>query len=184
MIAKTTKDTLKEFDPEIRHMEKKTVNFFQEKGAKFGGKDPMFMTVLAYFYIRERLTQQDLQELTGFSAGTVSKILRQLVNINIVTKGTIPGTHKHLYTMNQPSAVFSQLYLPARRILSKYEDELKQMRVYLLTHAREMQGIKDFNEILAAVTLIQRSVHLAFTLIATMKEEAEKCAKETVDSYS
>ena len=178
MIAKIARDNLKGFDREIREIEKEIVTFFKEKGAEFGGKDPIFMTILAYFYVRERLTQQDLQNLSGFSAGTVSKVLRQLVGINVITKGIIPGTHKHLYTMHQPSVVFSQFFLPAGKILSKYEDELKQTKAHLIAHASEMRRIEGFSGMLVAVTLLQRSVHLASTLIAEMKEEAEKQVKK------
>lgn len=178
MTAKIARDDLKGFDPEIRQIEKDIVTFFKEKGAEFGGKDPMFMTILAYFYVRERLTQQDLQDLSGLSAGTVSKVLRQLVQINLITKGIIPGTHKHLYTMEQPSVVFSQFYLPTRRIILKSEDELKQMKADLIAHAPEMRSIKGFSEVLGAVTLLLRSVPLALTLIAGMKEEAEKYVKK------
>jgi DNA-binding transcriptional regulator GbsR (MarR family) len=174
MIAKIARDNLKGFDSEIRQIERDIVTFFKEKGVEFGGKDPMFMTILAYFYVRERLTQQDLQDLSGLSAGTVSKVLRQLVEINVITKGIIPGTHKHLYTMDQPSVVFSQFFLPAGKILLKYEDELKETKAHLIAHASEMRRIEGFSEMLAAVTLLQRSVHLAFALIAEMKEEAEK----------
>jgi DNA-binding transcriptional regulator GbsR (MarR family) len=178
MRAKITRDNLKAFDPEIRQIEKEIVTFFKEKGAEFGAKDPMFMTVLAYFYVRERLTQQDLQDLSGFSAGTVSKVLRQLVEINVITKGIIPGTHKHLYTMDQPTVVFSHFFLPARKILSKCEDELKQTKAHLTAHASEMRRIKGFSGMLAAVTLLQRSVHFVSTLIAEMKKEAEKRVKK------
>ena len=178
MKAKITRNNLKAFDPEIRRIEKEIVTFFKEKGAEFWGKDPMFMTVLAYFYVREKLTQQDLRDLSGFSAGTVSKILRQLVEINVITKEIIPGTHKHLYTIDQPTGIFSQFFLPARKILSKCEDELKQTKARLIAHASEMRRTKGFSEMLAAVTLIQRSVHLVSTLIAEMKKEAEKQAKK------
>ncbi len=178
MRAKITRDSLKAFDPEIRRIEKEIVTFFKEKGAEFWGKDPMFMTVLAYFYVRERLTQQDLQDLSGFSAGTVSKVLRQLVEINVITKGIIPGTHKHLYTMDQPTVVFSQFFLPARKILSKCEDELKQTKAHLIAHASEMRRTKGFSGMLAAVTLLQRYVHLFSTLIAEMKKEAENRVKK------
>ncbi|MCW4052302.1 MAG: MarR family transcriptional regulator [Candidatus Bathyarchaeota archaeon] len=174
MTGNAIRNNLKGFDPEIRQIEKDVVTFFKEKGAEFGGKDPMFMTILAYFYIREKLTQQDLQDLSGFSAGTVSKVLRQLVQINLITKQTIPGTHKHLYTMEQPTVVFSQFYLPARRILLKSEGELKQMKTDLVAHAPEMRSIKGFSEVLAMVTLMLLSVPFALTLITEMIEETKK----------
>ena len=174
MTAKIAQNNLKGFDPEIREIEKDIVTFFKEKGAEFGSKDPMFMTILAYFYVRERLTQKDLRDLSGFSAGTVSKVLRQLVEINLITKEIIPGTHKHLYTMDQPSVIFSQFFWPARKVLLKYEHELKEIKAHLIANASEMRRIKGFDRVLAAVTLTQRSVHLAFTLIAEMKKEVEK----------
>ena len=178
MTGKIVRDDLKGFDAEIRQIEKDVVIFFKEKGAEFGGKDPMFMTILAYFYVREKLTQQDLQDLSGFSAGTVSKVLRQLVQINLITKQTIPGTHKHLYTMEQPTTFFSQFYLPAKRIILKSEDELKQMKADLIARAPEMRSIKGFSEVLAAVTLMLRSVSLSLALITEMKEEAERHMKK------
>ena len=171
MNTKNARDDLKGFDPEIRQIEKDIVTFFKEKGAEYGGKDPMFMAILAYFYVREKLTQQDLQDLSGFSAGTVSKILRQLAQINLINKRTIPGTHKQLYTMEQPSVVLSQFYLPARRILLKSEEELKQMKADLIAHAPEMRNIKGYSEVLSTITFILRSVALALTLITEMKEE-------------
>jgi len=172
------KHSLKGFDPEIRRMEKDIVIFFREKGAEFGGKDPIFMTILAYFYIREKLTQQDLRDLTGFSAGTVSKVIRQLVQFNLITKGTIPGTHKHLYTMEQLPVAFSQFYLPASRVLLKSENELKQMKRELMAHASEMQSVKGFNEVLAAVSLMLRSVPLALAIFAEIVNEAERQTKK------
>ncbi len=169
--------SLKGFDPEIRRMEKDIVTFFKEKGAEFGGKDPIFMTILAYFYIREKLTQQDLRDLTGFSAGTVSKVIRQLLQFNLITKATIPGTHKHLYTMEQLPVAFSQFYLPASRALLKSEDELKRMKRELKAHAQEMEGVEGFNEVLAAVNLLLRSVPLALAIFAEIVNEAEKHTK-------
>jgi len=170
--------SLKGFDPEIRQMEKDIVAFFKEKGAEFGGKDPIFMTILAYFYIREKLTQQDLRDLTGFSAGTVSKVIRQLLQFNLITKATIPGTHKHLYTMEQLPVAFSQFYLPASRALLKSEDQLKQMKRELMAHAQEMEGVEGFNDVLAAVSLLLRSVPLALAIFEEIINEAEKHTKK------
>ncbi|UCG36237.1 MAG: MarR family transcriptional regulator [Candidatus Bathyarchaeota archaeon] len=174
MTSKIDRDNLQGFHPEIRQIEKDIVTFFSGKGARFGGKDPMFMTVLAYFYVRERLTQQNLQDLSGLSAGTVSKVLRQLVQLNLIKKETIPGTHKHLYTMEQPTVVFSQFYLPAGRIILGFKDELERMKADLIAHAPEMRRIEGYREVLASTTLLLQSVSFALGLITEMKKGAEK----------
>lgn len=89
------------FDPEIREIEREIVEFFAEKASEFTGRHPILSKIMTYFNIRKNLTQRDLKILTGFSVGTISKYTRQLLKMNIITKETIPGTHKHIYNMEE-----------------------------------------------------------------------------------
>ena len=87
------------FDPEIRQLEQEIVEFFAEKASEYTGRHPIVSMVMSYFYVRRSLTQRDLRKLTGFSAGAISKAVRQLVDMNVITREMILGTHTHIYTM-------------------------------------------------------------------------------------
>jgi len=140
------------FDPEIRQIEQEIVEFFAEKTPEYTGRHPIIATVMAYFYTRRNLTQRDLQNLTGFSAGTISKSVRQLVDMNVITKEIIPGTHMHIYKMEKLPFSSARYFLRTEKLLEELEKELKEMKDTLDTHAEEMQNLKGYQKIYTIIT--------------------------------
>jgi len=69
------------FAPEIVAIEQEIVEFFAAKSAEYTGRNPIIAKVMTYFCARRKLTQHDLQILTGYSAGTISKSVHQLLEI-------------------------------------------------------------------------------------------------------
>ncbi|PVX27861.1 MAG: hypothetical protein CW716_00130, partial [Candidatus Bathyarchaeum sp.] len=140
------------FDPEIREIEKEVVDFFATKGSEFTGRHPIISTVMTYFYIRKNLTQQDLQILTGYSAGTISKAVRQLIKMNMITKETIPGTHKHLYKMEKLPIISPSYFLRTENVMDKKIVELKEMKKVLDDNADQMKKFETYQNSYTAVT--------------------------------
>ncbi len=166
------------FDPEIRQIEQEIVEFFAEKSLEFIGRHPIIATVLTYFDIRRRLTQQDLQNLTGFSAGTVSRSVRQLVDMNVITKETIPGTHKHIYRMEKLPFTSARYFFRTEKLFEEMEKELKEMKDTLETHAEEMKGLKGYGKTYTTITKLLEVMSTMPTFIALIDEELGKFTKE------
>ncbi|MDH5451139.1 MAG: hypothetical protein OEX77_09655 [Candidatus Bathyarchaeota archaeon] len=159
------------FDPEIRQIEQEIVEFFAETDPEFSGRHPIIVTVMAYFYIRRNLTQRDLQNLTGFSAGTISKSVRQLVDINMVTKEVIPGTHEHIYKMEELPFMSARIFLRTIKLLEELEEELKKTKDTLDTHAEEMQNLNGYQRIYTITTQLLRIIPPSQMIVTLIEKE-------------
>ncbi len=178
MASKKTPQDPHGFDPEIHQIEQEIVEFFAEKSPEFTGRHPIIATVMAYFDIRRSLTQQDLQDLTGFSAGTISKSVRQLVDMNVVTKEIIPGTHKHIYRMEKLPFTSTRYFGRTGKLLEEMEKELKEMKETLDTHAEEMKDFKGYRKIYTTITQFLELISTAPLLMALVDKELGKFVKE------
>jgi DNA-binding transcriptional regulator GbsR (MarR family) len=65
--------------------------------------DPNLQLILGYIGIHKKLTQKQLKDLTGLSAGTISKKLRDILNLGVIRKEMIPKSNEYLY-FNAPEA--------------------------------------------------------------------------------
>ncbi|PVX26160.1 MAG: hypothetical protein CW691_02235 [Candidatus Bathyarchaeum sp.] len=159
------------FAPEIREIEKEVVDFFATKGSEFTGRHPIVSTVMTYFYIRKNLTQHDLQILTGYSAGTISKAVRQLIKMNMITKETIQGTHKHIYKMENLPIISPSYFLRTENVMDEKIVELKEMKKTLDDNAEEMKKFETYKNACATVTQL-------LTLLPTVHNFLERIEKE------
>ena len=170
---KRLQDTL-DFDPEIRALEKEIVEFFATKASEFTGRHPITSKVMTYFYIRKELTQHDLQTLTGFSAGTISKAVRKLLNMNMITKETIPGTHKHIYKMEKLPFISPRYFLMTESFMDDIIWELKKMKKTLDDNREEMKKIETYHKSYETVTQLLRLLPAVPMFIENIEEELKK----------
>jgi DNA-binding transcriptional regulator GbsR (MarR family) len=92
---------------------------------------------------RRELTQEQLQELTGYSAGTISNALNQLLVVNIVNCRTIPGSRKKLYQIVQPLEMMGA-------VAPLMKDYLKRRRRFLKRITRVTEQItQKYDQIIA-----------------------------------
>ncbi len=92
---------MEKYQDQLKDYEKRIVQFFVKTGQVKSASEK-FSTIMGYFLTRRELTQEQLLELTGYSAGTISNALNQLLVVNIVNCRTIPGSRKKLYQIVQP----------------------------------------------------------------------------------
>jgi DNA-binding transcriptional regulator GbsR (MarR family) len=170
---KKLKDTLK-FDPEIRVIEKELVEFFAAKASEFTGRHPITSKVMTYFYVRKELTQNDLQVLTGFSAGTISKAVRKLLQMNIITKEVIPGTHKHIYRMEKLPFVSPRYFLMTESFMDDIIRELENMKKTLDENKEEMKKLESYHKSYETVTQLLRLLPTIHVFLETIEEELKK----------
>lgn len=162
--------TLKEFDLEIIKIESEIVEFMAKKGLEFTGRHPYLSRIMFHFYIRKRLTQKDLQKLTGLSAGTISKVVRQLLQMNIITKDIMLGTHKHIYSMENVPFVSPRFFLSTGRYLGNVEEELKNLKK-TLDQKNELKKLDRYQKIYSTVTKILSLIPLTDSFMKTLEKE-------------
>jgi DNA-binding transcriptional regulator GbsR (MarR family) len=163
-----------DFDPEIRAIEKEVVEFFATKASEFTGRHPITSKVMTYFYVRKELTQHDLQVLTGFSAGTVSKAVRKLLKMNIITKEIIPGTHKHIYKMEKFPFVSPRYFLMTENVMDDIILELENMKQILDANREEMKKFEAYKKSYEIVTQLLRLLPTIHVFLETVEEELKK----------
>jgi DNA-binding transcriptional regulator GbsR (MarR family) len=166
------------FDPEIRQIEQEIVAFFAEKTPEYTGRHPIVAAVLAYFYIRRSLTQQDLRRLTGFSTGAISKAVRQLVDINMITREMIPGTHTHIYKMETLPFRSPRYFLQTEKNLENLNKELKDMKATLDVHSDEMQNLEGYPRVYAILTQVIELISRVPKFMDLIEEELDKFIKQ------
>jgi len=85
------------FKGKIKDYEKTLIKFFIDIGKN---KDtPAKVTrILGYLIIHNKLSQSNLKELTGYSMGTISTTLGNLIELGVVQKERIASSNKYLYS--------------------------------------------------------------------------------------
>jgi len=160
MIDDTVEDL---FDEKLKVYEDKLVEFFTDIG-KHKRVNPKFLIMSVYLIIHEKLTQKQLQYLTGFSLGTISTILSVMLGTGFYEKERIPGTHEYTYrylgnledltTKGIDSALKS--FLESEIFLKKKKEQLLELEkknkkgaTFLLNRIDELMSIfKIYSEIL------------------------------------
>lgn len=169
------------FDPEIRQIERQIVAFFAEKTPEYTGRHPIVAAVMTYFYIRRSVTQQELRDLTGFSAGAVSKAVRQLVDMNMITREMIPGTHTHIYKMETLPFRSPGYFLQTQKNLEDLHKELKEMKATLDANSDQMRDIEGYQKIYAIVTQLVELISGVPRFMALIEEELDKFMQQEKD---
>jgi len=159
------------FDPEIRTIEKEIAQFFSEKGSEFVGRHPHVSTVMVYFYVRKKLTQKDLQTLTGLSAGSISKAVRQLVKMNIMQQETIPGTHMNIYSMKHLPFVYPRYFFATGKFVGNIEKKLKDMKKVLEDNSEEMKELEGYTKIYGTIAQILSLLPLTEAFMTKLEEQ-------------
>ena len=82
----------------FRDIEKKLIKIITEMSYQ-KGRSTKFSIIAAYAYVRENVTQKILQDITGFSRGTISTSLTKLVNDNVLKKQYNPESRQFSYQL-------------------------------------------------------------------------------------
>ncbi|MFW9999544.1 MAG: MarR family transcriptional regulator [Candidatus Hodarchaeota archaeon] len=102
MIDKKLSPKNHRFQGKIKEYEQILIDFVLESG-RAKSVDPNLQLILGYIGIHKTLTQKQLKKLTGLSAGTISKKLRDILKLRVIKKERIPKTNEYLY-INAPES--------------------------------------------------------------------------------
>lgn len=148
---------------------------------EYTGRHPIIATVMAYFFTRRTLTQEDLQNLTGFSAGTISNSVRQLAKMDFITKEFIPRTHKHIYKMEQLPFRSPRYFLKTELFLETLKKELEEMKATLDTQPEETRHLEGYQTVHSIITQLLGLLSRVPVLMALIEKELNQYINEDND---
>jgi DNA-binding transcriptional regulator GbsR (MarR family) len=174
MTSDTNQQDPHGFDPDIVHIERDLMDFLVDGMVNVSGRDPIVSKVMTVFYTRKELTQQDLQILTNYSAGTISKTVRQLIEMNIITKDIIPGTHKHIYKMEKLPYGSPSYIMSAGQMMEGMTDELKKMEEILEKYREEMKDLEGFDKVFSIISQLNGVMTRVPRFLKILEKELEE----------
>jgi len=178
MTQNTNKQDPHGFDPEIIQIERDLLDFLIDGMVNVSGRDPILSTVMAIFYTRKELTQQELQVLTKYSAGTISKTVRQLIDMKTITKDIIPGTHKHIYKMEKLPYGSASYIMNAGNMIVGMTDDLKDMKDILDKHKEDMKEIEGYEKVYSIVSQLNGVLTRVPKFMKILEVELEEYIKK------
>ena len=101
------------------------------------------------------------------------QILSTVVDIHMITKEVIPGTHEHIYKMEELPFMSARIFLRTIKLLEELQEELKKTKETLDTNAKEMQNLNGYQRIYTITTQLLRIISPS-QMIVTLIERALK----------
>ncbi len=163
----------------IAEIKKKSVREIEEEVVQLLEENPLFMIeevkyrpIFSYLMTRKRLTQSQLQELTGLSAGTVSEGVNYLMEKGFIELEKVPGIRKRFYLMRsiaysnylkhyQRFSAIKELKTNLERIyqeMKKEEAELKTLKGFEMIRDWVRDALKLFGIVDQGITLFHRAL--------------------------
>lgn len=153
----------------IKDYEKTLINFFIDIG-KNKDTPAKVQEILGYLIIHNKLSQSNLKELTGYSTGTISTTLGNLIKLGVVQKERITSSNKYLYSMigdlpkifeTSSDVSIEQFSLMSKYISNKLDEleESKGKTGYINLHTQInvlLEGYKKVSKIAPSMTKVLR----------------------------
>jgi DNA-binding transcriptional regulator GbsR (MarR family) len=134
----------KKFDPEIKKIESEIIenllNF-----TIFSIRGEITSTILFYFITRKNLTQSELQNLTGFSAGKISQELNDFLEFNLIkiSKKSKPW----VYSMESVPVETLSRAISLLKTNLKWEPKFLEIKKELEDNREELEKLNGYDEV-------------------------------------
>jgi len=163
-------NTIEEFDDEIRAIEKDIFKFLMSYSL-FIGQKTTFTTIKIYFITRKTLTQEKLQELTGFSRGTISQELKKLISMDLIEKTSVSNTGEITYLMKNPIIAFIHSFSDLTNDISKFANKIDAIKDDIEKEKDLIENLHGFDKIYQLVNVLANSIPFSLELIKTIEKE-------------
>lgn len=170
--------TYHNFPTEILKIEEDLLNFLVDSMINYSGRDPILSKTMVYFFTRNALTQKELQILTGFSAGTISKTIHQLMEMNLVQKEFIEKTHKHIYAMDELPYANPSYLLNVESLMGGISVKLENIKKKLDKIREFKDELDGFEKVDSISTQIMTVIKMVPQFVEILKIELEDYLKQ------
>ena len=162
--------TIEEFDDDIIAIEKDIFKFLMSYSL-FIGQKTTFTTIKIYFITRKSLTQEKLQELTGFSRGTISQELKKLISMALIEKTNVSNTGEITYLMKNPIIAFVHSFSNLMNDISKFADKIDAIKDDIEKEKDLIEDLHGFDKIYQLVNVLANSIPFSLELVKTIQKE-------------
>lgn len=163
-------NTIKDFDDEIRAIEKDIFKFLMSYSL-FIGQKTTFTTIKIYFITRKSLTQEKLQELTGFSRGTISQELKQLISMELIEKTIVSTTGEITYSMKNPNIAFIHSFSDLTKDISRFSKKINAVKDDIEKEKVLIENLHGFDNIYQLANVLANSIPFSLELIKMIEKD-------------
>ncbi len=131
----------------IKKIEEEIVHFIQNNPL-FMIEEVKYLPIFSYFLTRKRLTQSQLQKLTGLSSGTISEGIGYFLRKKYIELDKIKGIRKRFYVM--PSIGYTNYLKQYQRfkLIKELKDKIEQLCQEMTKRETELIELNGFEIIL------------------------------------
>jgi len=162
--------TIEEFDDDIIAIEKDIFKFLMSYSLFIGQKNT-FTTIKIYFITRKSLTQEKLQELTGFSRGTISQELKKLISMALIEKTNVSNTGEITYLMKNPIIAFVHSFSNLMNDISNFAYKIDAIKDDIEKEKDLIEDLHGFDKIYQLVNVLANSIPFSLELVKTIQKE-------------
>jgi len=162
--------TIEEFDDDIIAIEKDIFKFLMSYSL-FIGQKTTFTTIKIYFITRKSLTQEKLQELTGFSRGTISQELKKLISMALIEKTNVSNTGEITYLMKNPIIAFVHSFSNLMNDISNFAYKIDAIKDDIEKEKDLIEDLHGFDKIYQLVNVLANSVPFSLELVKMIQKE-------------
>ena len=150
----------------IEHLEQELIVFISEFPL-FVFEEMKYQQIIAFLITREKLTQTELQELTGLSSGLISEGLNYLANKEYITIEKIKGIRQRKYAL--PSIGYFNMLKFYNRFqgIAKQKQKLHDIYEEMNERKEELQNLEGYDlikkrtlEFLKSLDIVEKAVLL------------------------
>ncbi len=154
------------FEGRIKEFEQIFLEYVMATGVA-KSTSPKMQLIIGYLAIHGRLTQKQLRDLTGLSAGAISKNLRKFLQFGgLIRKERIEATNQYHYVMTPMSEI-------AGRMSDIYSNEFVDLITFLREKLEELQNYKGKR----GQELLSERIHDLIVTIQTMNNISSEIMK-------
>ncbi|MBY9015128.1 MAG: hypothetical protein KGD68_05480 [Candidatus Lokiarchaeota archaeon] len=162
--------TIEEFDDEIGAIEKDIIKFLMSY-TLFIGQKTTFTTIKIYFITRKFLTQEKLQELTGFSRGTISQELKKLISMDLIEKSNVSTTGEITYSMKNPIIAFIHSFSDLTNEISRFAKDINAIKENVENEKILIKDLYGFDKIYQLINALANAIPFSLELIKMIDKE-------------
>ena len=159
-------------DPVIKSIEDEIIEYLVESPI-FIGEDIKLRKIRAYFITRKDLTQTEIQQLTHYSAGTVSQALKEIVNRGYLEKIQRSSTSKIIYNMDSIELSFLTSFLEGLNEMEGWKEGIQEIKLDLEKNKEEFQDLNGYDALNEIITLFFNSFIIIKPIIDMLKSERD-----------
>ena len=140
----------KDLDPEIKKIEEDIIHFIINSHLFFG-RDAINLMIMGYFLTRRILTQKKLKDLTGLSAGKISRELNRLVELGFIKKKKTMKRSQLIYYVESAKLSIFPYISDFLNVIKKWDINFKKIKKEIEEDRKELEQNEHFNKILEVV---------------------------------